>query len=65
MKAKKKSAQVDEVARCSECREAVPSKDNLSDCFECAKVVDACESCIQDHTAEEHPDDIDEEEDDY
>lgn len=47
--------------KCGECGETVPSSDKLSDCFECANVVDACEPCIEDHMAEQH-EDIDDEE---
>lgn len=50
----------DEDLKCSECGEVAPSKDALSDCFECANVADACESCIQDHMAEQHEEDEEE-----
>lgn len=52
----KKKLTTKEVRRCNECGKEAPNSDALSDCFECANVVDACEPCIQDHMAEQHPD---------
>lgn len=45
--------------RCSECGKEVPNTNALDDCFECNNVTDACESCIEDHMAEQHDDEVD------
>lgn len=60
---RKSTKKADVSIRCSECGDTVASTNALSDCFECTRITNACEPCIQDHMAEEH-DESDEYDDD-
>lgn len=39
---------------CAECGEEVPPHGFIADCDLCANLVDACDSCFQDHMTEQH-----------
>lgn len=55
--ATKKKATKEAGPQCSQCKKSVKDKSLLDDCIECGQVVDACNDCIEDHMAEEHPED--------